>query len=152
MTTQFNFDIESMLEDRVIRVLERVEGLEGLTILPWNDRTYENIYPLILVKAGPAVPLTGTITKMVGNSVTLNITVFTDSASDNDGRNVNHLRGVIRYAMNADNIWTQLSDSGIGFYVYENGVIADESVDLENNNDIQRGQLYTVVCQASEIT
>jgi len=97
--TEMNFDIESMLEDRVIRVLETVQGLEGLTILSWDDQTDEQIYPVILVKAGPSDPLDGTKNGFLGNSVLLTLAVFTDKASDSTSRFANHLRGILRYTM-----------------------------------------------------
>jgi len=44
-----------------------------------------------------------------------------------------------------------ISDVNIGLYVYENGIIAEESIDLDTDNDSQRTQLFRIVAQAVEL-
>jgi len=141
------FDIESLLEDQFISILSGQASTSAYTLKVWEDEKDMELTPLIRVKASLSDEIDGVFNLYQASNIIVDFGVFTTKRRDNDGRIANEMRGNIRNVIAQTDIVSLLNEiSGTsGLFVYDNGVIPQESFEVEDKKLYQKGISVLVV-------
>lgn len=143
-------DIESLIEDAIVSNLPTFVDSD-VTVKRWEDIKDVDLTPVVKVKAITTDPLDGTINLFCADSVLVDIAAFTTKKIDEDGKTANGIRGNVRDLINQDNV-VALLNATAGLVVYNNGVIPQESTDLETDKIWQKMQSVLIVATSTEST
>lgn len=136
-------NIETLVENAFI---ENLSGFvtSGVAVKIWEDNKDVDLTPLVRVKATLTEELDGTMNLYCASSILVDFGVFTSKKRDLDGRTANEIRGDIRDLINQSDLDTLLNTTS-GLFVYNNGIIPQESIDMDDKKLFQKGISVKVV-------